>query len=100
MENSAGLVLRDLRTAGSHLGNAEDIQCTLGRWDVLRAWVVVLRSDRQAAELGSHSQRLCHLGWLSCRGVGAADRAWARVGLGSRAWSGTGLLAEEECISG
>lgn len=32
-------------------------------------------------------------------GAGAADRAWARVGLGSGARSGTGLLAEEECIS-
>lgn len=32
-------------------------------------------------------------------GVGAADRACARVGLGSGPRSGTGLLAEEECIS-
>lgn len=41
-----------------------DIQNTLGCWDVLQGWAVVLRSDRQAAELGSHSQRAL-LPWLA-----------------------------------
>lgn len=57
MESSAGLVLLGLRTAGSHLGNAEDIQNTLDRWAGLWAWVLVLHSGRRAAGLGSRSQK-------------------------------------------
>lgn len=64
MESSAGLALPDLRTVGAHLGTAEDIQNMLARWDGLRGLEVVLHSDKQAAALGSHSQKAL-LPWLA-----------------------------------
>lgn len=63
MENSADSVLLDQRTAGSQLGNAEDIQNTPGHWDVRQSLEVLLRSDKQAEESGSHSRKALLLLW-------------------------------------
>lgn len=63
MENSVDLVLLDRRTAGSRPDNAEDIQSMRGHWDVHQRLVVALRSDKQAEEWGSHSQKALLLLW-------------------------------------